>query len=504
MARIAVGGFQHETNTFAPELATFEDFQKHDGWPGLVRGQGLFDAVAGINLPIAGFIEAARRDRHDLMALTWCSAEPCSYVERLAFERICDQLCGDLGDLGPLDGVYLDLHGAMVTEHLEDGEGEILRRVREAVGPRTPLVASLDFHANITRAMVEEATALTVYRTYPHIDMAETGVRAYSLLARVLTGEILYKAFRKLPFLIPLTAQCTYFEPSRSIFEQLGRLQGTAAASIDFAEGFPPADILECGPAILAYDADPERAESAADAVTQAALAAEATFENPLVTPDAAAKLAVANCAGKPIILADVQDNPGAGASSDSVGILEALLRHGAKGAVIAILNDPEMTSKAHAAGVGGTIDGELGGKSAQPGQRPYRGAFRVEALGDGRVTCSGEMMRGAKTNLGPMALIRVVDEASEVRVIIGGHRFQCLDQAFFRHLGVDPGAQRILVIKSTVHFRADFDALAERTLAVEAPGAHPCRLTEVDYRRLREGVRLEPGGPPFRRKQVV
>ena len=207
MARIAVGGFQHETNTFAPGRATFEDFRKHDGWPGLVRGLGLFDAVAGINLPIAGFIEAARRDRHELMALTWCSAEPCSYVEHVAFERICDQLCGDLRDLGPLDGVYLDLHGAMVTEHLEDGEGEILRRVRETVGRHTPLVASLDFHANITRAMVEEATALAVYRTYPHIDMAETGARAYSLLARALSGEILCKAFRKLPFLIPLTAQ---------------------------------------------------------------------------------------------------------------------------------------------------------------------------------------------------------------------------------------------------------------------------------------------------------
>jgi microcystin degradation protein MlrC len=118
--------------------------------------------------------------------------------------------------------------------------------------------------------------------------------------------------------------------------------------------------------------------------------------------------------------------------------------------------------------------------------------------LGDGRFTCTGEMFRGTHTALGPMALLTVIDAASEVRVIVGCNRFQCLDQAIFRHLGVEPAEQRIVALKSTIHFRADFDAIAEETLIVEAPGAHPCRLTGLDYRRLRSGVRLEPGGPAF------
>ncbi len=120
MARIAIGGFQHETNTFAPALAPYQEFERHDGWPGLTRGAGIIDAVAGINIPITGFIAAAG-DRHDLAPMVWCSAEPSSFVTRDAFERITAMLCDDLAAQGPFDGVYLDLHGAMVVEHYEDG-----------------------------------------------------------------------------------------------------------------------------------------------------------------------------------------------------------------------------------------------------------------------------------------------------------------------------------------------------------------------------------------------
>ena len=503
MARIAIGGFQHETNTFAPMLATFEEFEKHDAWPGLVRGPALFDAVAGINLPVVGFMAAARAAGHDLVPLSWCSAEPSSFVTRDAFERITAMLCDDLAALGPFDGVYLDLHGAMVAEEYEDGEGETLRRVRAVVGGGVPVVASLDFHANLTEAMVAEATALSIFRTYPHVDMEPTGARACALLGRALAGEGLAKAFRKGPYLIPLTAQCTDFEPNRALYRRVDALAG-GVAGVDLAEGFPSADIRECGPAAVAYDADAVSAEAAADALLAALIEAESAFENPLLDPDTAVRRAMANTAAKPVVLADAQDNPGAGGSSDTVGLLDALVRNGARGAVLAILDDADAAGRAQAAGVGGVIETGLGGKSGQPGQAPYAGRFRIEALGDGRFTCTGEMYRGAETELGPMALLRVEDDASDVRVIVGGMRFQCLDQAIFRHLGVEPADQRIVGLKSTVHFRADFDAIAAETLVVEAPGAHPCRLEGLDYRRLRDGVRLGPGGPAFSRRDAA
>lgn len=499
MARIAIGGFQHETNTFAPALATYHEFERHDGWPGLTRGPGVIDAVAGMSMPLNGFITAAK-DTHDLVPMLFCSAEPSSYVTRDAFERITAMLCEDLAAKGPYDGVYLDLHGAMVVEHYQDGEGEVMRRVREVVGSDIPVVASLDLHANVTEVMVEHASALSIYRTYPHIDMESTAARAYALLDRLLAGETFAKAFRKAPFLVPLTAQCTDFEPNRSLYQRIAEMEGDAAAGIDLALGFPPADILECGLSVVAYDTDQGRADAAADDLFAALLEAEMAFDNPIVEANEAVRRAMANGADGPVVLADAQDNPGAGASSDTVGLIDALVRGGAQGAVMAILDDSEIAAKAHDLGIGASFDGDLGGKSGMPGQSPYSGRFRVDALGDGRITCYGDMYRGITTNLGPMALLTVEDDASDVRVIIGSSRFQCLDQAIFRHLGVEPTEQKILAVKSSVHFRADFDSIASEIIAVDAPGSHPCRLEGLDYKNLRDGVRLGAMGPMFNR----
>ena len=178
MPKVAVGGFQHETNTFAPVKATFEAFEKADGWPGLSRGESLFNAVDGINIPAAGFIEVAKSAGWDLYPTLWTSASPSAQVTVEAFERISGMILQDIESAMPLDAVYLDLHGAMVAEHHDDGEGELLRRVRSVIGPDVPLIVSLDLHANVTPLMAELADRLVIYRTYPRIDMADTGTRA--------------------------------------------------------------------------------------------------------------------------------------------------------------------------------------------------------------------------------------------------------------------------------------------------------------------------------------
>jgi microcystin degradation protein MlrC len=496
--RIAIAGFQHETNTFAPALAGFADFEKADAWPGLTRGRAVVEDLAGMNLPVTGFVEAALARGCDLVPILWCSAEPSSYVTEEAFERIAAMICDGLAAAGPLDAVYLDLHGAMVAEHHEDGEGELLRRLRGVVGHDLPVAVSLDLHANVTAAMTELATAMTVFRTYPHLDMAETGARAFALLEAVMAGSVTAKAFRKLPYLVPLSAQYTGAEPGASLYGRLPGLAKEGVVSIDFAFGFPPADIADCGPAIVAYGNDKGAVEAAAEVLREAVLDAEDRFENALLAPAEAVRLAKAEPSAKPVVLADVQDNPGAGGSSDTVGVLEALLEGGAEGAVLALLHDPEVAARAHAAGPGAAFRAALGGKSGQAGQAPLEAELAVEALGDGRFLCTGEMYRGCETELGPMALLKVLHEGADVRIVVGSERFQCLDQAVFRHLGVEPAEQRILVVKSTVHFRADFEPIASKVLLVEAPGAHPCRLEGLAYRRLRPGVRLGPGGPAF------
>jgi microcystin degradation protein MlrC len=493
---IAVGGMQHETNTFAPHLAPYEAFERADSWPGLSAGPALFESMAGLNIPLSGFIERARQDGHQLHPLCWCSAEPSSFVTRDAFERVADMICTALGEAEQLDAVFLDLHGAMVTEHHEDGEGELLRRVRAIVGPGVPIVVSLDLHANVTAAMLEYSDAMTIYRTYPHLDMAATGARAYAVLERLLAGRPLHKALRKIPFLFPLTSQCTDFDPCKSIYDGLdGMNAATGMSSIDFATGFPPADIAECGAAVVAYGEDEAATEEAIEQVYQQVLAAEADFDFELLDPDTAVLRAMAITSDKPVVLADAQDNPGAGGTSDTTGLLEAMVRNGAQSAVIAVLYDPEVADMAHAAGVDAVLDTALGGKSGLVGIEPYRAHFAVEALGDGRFTFTGEMNLNSKAQLGNMALLRVVDENSEVRVVVGSSRSQCLDLAMIRHLGLEPTEQKIVAVKSTVHFRADFDPIAAETLVVIAPGIHPCKLDDLEYRNLRAGVRLGPLG---------
>jgi len=495
--RIAVGGFQHETNTFAPRKVGYEVFATAGGWPALTSGSAMFETVAGINIPIAGFIDEAQALGHEILPLTWAAAEPASYVTEDAFERITNRIVAELEAAGPFDAVYLDLHGAMVSEHCQDGEGETLRRVRAVIGPNLPLVASLDLHANITPQMVELADALLVYRTYPHIDMAATGGRAARHLDALLAGSMARcKAFRQLPFLIHLTAGCTLHDPAKSVYEQVAALETGAVARVSFACGFGPADIWHCGPSLVTYAESQAAAEDAADRLFDYVVRHEGEFATEVWSPAEAVAHAIARADGttKPFVLADTQDNPGAGGESDTVGLLAELIEQRAEDAMLAILFDKEAAAAAHAAGVGAEIALDLGGKSGLPGHSPYRATYRVAALGDGRFTGTGPFYHGARMQLGPMALLQI----GGVGIVVASRKLQAADQAIFRHLGVEPTAQKILALKSSVHFRADFQPIAEQVLVVAAPGPNPVDHRALPYRNLRPGLRLMPLGPEF------
>ncbi|MEQ8666341.1 MAG: M81 family metallopeptidase [Rhodospirillales bacterium] len=493
MKRVAVAGFQHETNTFGATLAVYADFEIADAWPPLLRGADVLSGTRGINLPMAGFVSAAEAAGDiDIVPVSWCSAEPSSYVTDDAFDRISAMIIDGIRSAGGIDGVYLDLHGAMVTQSHEDGEGELLARLRAVLGDELPIVVSLDLHANVTETMVRHASAFTIFRTYPHIDMDATGARALPLLRHLMNGDPLFKAFRQAQFLVPLQAQYTGAEPCRALYGGLLEIADAGVTTVDIAMGFPPADIHDAGPSLVVYGTEPGAVEAAADQFLRAFDAAEPLFDvGMLSAADAVARAMAAERAGRPVVLADAQDNPGAGAPSDTTGLLAALVEAGAGQAVVGLLNDPEVAAAAHAAGVGATIDAVLGGKSGFSDQPPYEGRFVVEALGDGRFEFTGEMYKGAVAELGPVALLRVDTPDADVRVVVGSHRCQCLDQAIFRHVGVEPTEQAILGVKSTVHFRADFEPIAAEVIVVDTPGANPCMLSRIPYRNLRQGVRL-------------
>ena len=497
MARIAIGGFQHETNTFAPSLATLGEFETGDEWPELTTGAGLPDRVRGMNLPITGFIDEAERSGHRLVPTTWGSASPSSYVTRHAYEHIVGLILAGLEAARPFDAVYLCLHGAMVAEHLEDGEGELLGRVRSLVGADVPVVASLDFHTNTTPEMVEHANALVGYRTYPHIDMADTGRRAARHLDGLLNGSgAVHKAFRQIPFLIPLNWQCTTSEPMRSIMEMRDALEGADVTSLSVAAGFPAADIHHCGPSLFGYGRSPEAVERAIEDIAREIERRESEFDGDLHSPHDGVRraIAIAGTASGPVVIADTQDNPGAGGDSDTTGMLRALVDNDAPRAALGMMVDPEAALAAHQAGVGSAINIALGGKSGIPGDAPFEAEFRVERIGDGQFAGTGPMYGGARMTLGPMASLRIRD----IQVLVGSRKAQLADQAMYRHCGIEPTTRKIVVNKSSVHFRADFEPIACEVLVCVAPGPMVADPGALPWTRLRSGVRVRPNGAAF------
>lgn len=493
MARIALAGFLHETNTFAPIKAAWDDFVRAEGFPGLTQGAEILDVFPPINIGTGGFIREARALGHELAPIAWAAAVPSSYVTEDAFERMSRLVLDGLAAARPFDAVYLDLHGAMVTEHLEDGEGELIRRVRAALGPDVPLVVSLDLHSNTTELTVEASDGLVAYRTYPHVDMAETGARAARYLDRLIRSPRKpAKARRALPFLMPLTGQCTMLEPMRGVYAQLAALDAAGAPLVSFTPGFPPADIHDCGPVAVAYGETQAEADRAADALYAYILEREAGFAVPLLAPREAVAKAMRSNAHKPFVLADVQDNSGAGATSDTTGLLRALIEAKADRAVVGALVDPEAARAAHEAGQGAEIEIGVGGKLFPDGGPPLKLRWKVAGLSDGRFLCTGPFYGGNRANLGRCALLT----HGGVSVLVSTGRMQAADKEIFRHIGVEPAAQKILGLKSSVHFRGDFTDVAEEILVVEAPGAFVDRPDRLPYKRLRPGVRLGPNGP--------
>jgi len=496
LPRVAVAGFQHETNTFAPFPTDWLNFQQPGAWPPYAEGEKAAEQVRGLNVPLGGFVDAATG--MELVPLLYAAAEPGGVVTSTAFDRITETLCEGLAAAGDIDAVYLDLHGAMVTEEFQDGEAEVLRRVRTVVGPDLPLAVSLDLHGNLSPEFARLASCMTIYRTYPHIDMGATGARAAHLLTELLDrGTPFATAFRQLDYLIPITAQSTRREPGARLYGMLDGLAGQGVSSVDFAFGFPPADIENCGPSVFACGADQDAVDAAADAMLAELQAAEDSFDTGLVPAAAAVRRAMQVNGPKPVILADPQDNPGAGAPGDATGLLAAMLAGNARG-VIGMIWDAKTAAQAHAAGVGAMIDAQIGGLFPESGGAAIPVQARVEQLSDGTFLCTGPMFGGLTAHLGPCARLRVRQGGADVTIVVGSNRAQNADQAILRHIGADPEDYKVVAVKSAIHFLADYEPIAQEVIFADSPGANPCRIDTIPYTRLRPGVRLGPNGPVF------
>jgi microcystin degradation protein MlrC len=299
------------------------------------------------------------------------------------------------------------------------------------------------------------------------------------------------RAVRKTPFLLPLDSQCTLSEPSASVV-RWEPPAGEPVISHAYAAGFPPSDTAWCGPAVVAHAQTQAAADAAADAYLAFVLAQEPRFGTRLwpAAQGVQEGLRLARSARRPIILADTQDNPGAGGSGDTTGVLQALLAAGAQDAMVGYFCDPEAARAAHAAGPGQSVDLALGGRHGPEGVQPVRERFEVLRCASGPFRMTGSVAGNVDADLGAMALLR----CRGVQVAVTSRKVQAYDPAPFQRLGVDPAAHRILVLKSSCHFRADFEPLADAVLSVLAPGAYDPDAARYPYTRLRPGVRFAPG----------
>jgi len=491
--RIAIGGFLHESHSFAPRPATWADFVRPGGFPPLQEAN-LVTALRPTSAPSAGAIRVAEEAGVALVPLAWAVANPSGPVQDEAFERIAALIGAGLSRAlqdAPLDGVYLDLHGAALAESFPDAEGELLRRVRAIVGPDLPLTISLDPHANLTARMVALVDAAVPYRTYPHVDMKDAGAQAMRLLlARIRRGTPWARAFRQLDFWIPITSQCTLVDPMRAVLAERAALAERAGlAELAFCFGFPYADFPECGVALAAFAETQVQADAAADAFAQHVASQEHAFDLGVMPAEqAVAEAITARGTQRPVVIADTQDNPGGGGHGDTTGLLAELVRQGATGAVLCLINDAESAAACRAAGEGGEVALSLGGKSDGV---PLPCTARVERLTDGRFTLTGPMGAGNPADLGPTALIAI---EPGIRVMVVSRKTQAYDQAILRHVGIEPAECRILALKSSVHFRADFGPIAERIIVAAAPGPVVADSSGLPFRHLRPGLRLRPG----------
>ena len=442
--------------------------------------------------PPPGVLAVAEAAGATIVPLAWCFANPAGPVQDEAFERIAALICGELSralDAAPLDGIYLDLHGAAVVDSFPDAEGELLRRVR-AIGGETPLTISLDPHANLTGRMTNLADAVVPFRTYPHVDMKEAGAQATRLLLqRIERGRPWARAFRQFDFWLPIGSQCTLLQPMQDVMAERAALaERMGVAELAFCFGFPYADFADCGPALVAYADTQAAADAAADAFLAHVAARESSFVQETLPAAEAVAEAMQRAAGasKPIVIADTQDNPGGGGHGDTTELLAELVRQKAKGAVFCLINDADSVAACRAAGEGATVSLSLGGKSDG---MPFACSARVLKLTDGRFTLTGPMGAGNPGNLGPCALIDI----EGVRVMVVSHKMQALDQAILRHVGVEPSECGIIALKSSVHFRADFGPIAGHIIVAIAPGPVVADPAILNFRYVRPNVRRRP-----------
>ena len=472
--RVVIARMQHETNTFSPVPTPLSAFGAGNGI-GPYRDREALRVMRGARVAMGAFIALAEARGCDLVTPLAAMAYPSAPVEAAAYTSMCDAICAAVAR--GCDAILLDLHGAMVAENSVDGEGDLLARVR-AVAPHTPLAVALDLHGNISRKIVANADIIVGYKTYPHIDMYETGEHAGRLLFDMLDGKIRpVLGFAQAPVLAQTLAMNTNFGAMQAALEgarwrELER--GIIACSV--FGGFPQADTPDAGMSVVVVANG-----NAALAGRTARWGADFLWsrrrefifaQQPLDKSLAAAHKAAARAGGKPVILMDHGDNVMSGGTCDTVDVLKAALATGFAGLVVGPTCDPQAVRQMLAAGVGATVTVALGNHTPMPGVGVYAPeplilTGRVRMLSDGEYQVRGPIFTGDRMYMGRTAVL----DTGSATIVVTSQPHEPLDLGCFETVGVDPREARFLVLKSRMYFRPVFEPLAAAVVPCASRG---------------------------------
>ena len=478
---------RHETNTFSPIATPVKDFGRVGPTDGPAIGQDTWRFYRNTNNPVAAYIDLAEQEGVELDFPFAGNAHPsapapdtildlCSEAVIASIEKGCDAL-------------FLDLHGAMVTEGFDDGEGELLRRFREAA-PDLPIAVALDYHTNLSATIVDNATVICGYRTYPHIDMYETGLRAGRTLVRALNGEVSpVMAWHSLPVLTHMNRHAPSMQPMQAVMERAMKAEADGSILNASLFGcFPLSDIPHVGlSGIVVADGNKDAAERFLFDLMQELWDKrdEFVFEVEPIEQSIAAAKEIARGDG-PVMLIDHGDNCGSGGNQDVMAVLAEVIEQGLKNVCAGPFSDPEAVASLIDAGVGAEVTVQLGGKVDMPAMsligQPVTVTGTVRRITDGQFTVSGPMFTGVRMNIGRT----VVLDTGRIEIVISEGRFEPFDQGCFTHAGIDPAKKDFVLLKSRQHFRAGFEPIAREIVMVSGPGTCTSDYALFPWKQLR------------------
>lgn len=476
--------FMHESNTFSRYRTDLPQFEVD----ALHYGDEAIRVRRNANTELAGFMDVAEPAGWTVIHPISAHAVPGGRVTQAAYNHIAGVIIEAAhANKSRLDGVLLGLHGSMVPDFCDDGEGYLLGLLRAELGPDIPIAATLDLHAMVSAEMVQHAQILVSYKTYPHVDMRVVGAEAACLLKRAMRGEIAPRTLRAhVPMLDEANSGRTDLAETRALYDRAREAETAGLLAVSVNAGFTGADVACVGPTVLAtYDANDPDAEAAARRVTedlaQSIWQGRTRKRNVFIEVDEAVAEALAWQGDRPLVIADYADNPGAGSYGDSTALLKGMLDAGVKDAVLAPMVDAEAAATLHRSREGETVSLSIGGRGAPDfGGGPLNVTGVIRKLSDGYYVGDGPIQGGLSHSFGRTAVIDV----SGIEVLVVSDAQQMVDLQQLRAFGIEPTDRRVLVLKSMQHFRAAFEPIAGKVIVCDAGALATPRAERRPYLR--------------------